>query len=61
MRPLYRCEGAEPRSSKAASQLMCFAQWIHGAWDVEWLFRDAASQPLLDALKAAGIRVKVGG
>jgi hypothetical protein len=34
---------------------------VQQGWNVEWVFRDRASQPLLDALVQAGIKIKVGG
>jgi hypothetical protein len=37
------------------------AELVRRGWDIEWVFRDTASQPLLDALHDAGIRYKVGG
>ena len=36
------------------------AELVRRGWDIEWVFRDRASEPLLDALRNAGIRVKVG-
>jgi hypothetical protein len=36
------------------------AALVAEGWSIEWVFRDSASQPLLDALNAAGIEVKVG-
>ena len=37
------------------------AELVQRKWDVEWVFRDQPpSQPLLDALERAGIRVKIG-
>ena len=37
------------------------AELARQGWDIQWVFRDQPpSQPLLDALKNAGIRVKIG-
>ncbi len=33
---------------------------VQQGWDIQWVFRDSVSQPLLDALKNAGISIKVG-
>lgn len=32
---------------------------VDKGWDIEWVFEGTASQPLVDALKAAGIKVRV--
>ena len=31
---------------------------VEDEWDITWVFEGSASQPLLDDLKAAGIKVK---
>jgi len=36
------------------------AQLVRLGWDIEWVFRDRASAPLLEALRNAGIRVTGG-
>jgi hypothetical protein len=36
------------------------AELVRRGWDIQWVFRDRASEPLLEALRNAGIRVKVG-
>lgn len=36
------------------------AELVRRDWDVQWVFRDRPSQPLLDALDRAGIRYKMG-
>jgi len=36
------------------------AELVRRDWDVQWVFRDRPSQPLLDALDRAGIRYKLG-
>ncbi len=33
---------------------------VENGWDIQWVFRDSASQPLLDALDQAGIRYSIG-
>ncbi|MDH0302158.1 MULTISPECIES: hypothetical protein [unclassified Pseudomonas] len=33
---------------------------VDQGWQVEWVFRDQASKPLLEALEKAGISTKVG-
>jgi hypothetical protein len=33
---------------------------VQNGWDIEWVFRDAVSRPLLDALEKAGIRYRTG-
>ncbi len=37
------------------------AALVQQGWNIEWVFRDQASQPLLDALSRAGIKYRVGG
>lgn len=36
------------------------AALVREGWSIEWIFRDRASQPLVDALDRAGIKHKVG-
>ena len=36
------------------------AELVRRGWDIQWVFRDRASEPLLEALRNAGIRFKVG-
>ena len=33
---------------------------VQNGWDIKWIFRDTASQPLQDALTNANIKFKVG-
>jgi len=52
--------GYQTATSDNLWELKRDAELVGRGWNIEWVFRDSASKPLLDALDEAGIKHKVG-
>lgn len=50
--------GYQSRTEDVRWELERDAQLVKQGWDIEWVFKDTASQPLINDLQNAGITIK---